>query len=393
MSEQTPALLKKAQNGDARFFIQFGGQGNSFLSEARVLYKNYPSLKKYFEVAIQAVNDFMQRDDVKEVEHIIYTNGFDIGDWLTADEPPPAEYLVPSPVSFPGNQITQLATWHFFTQSGYPISEILKYTVGTTGHSQGLQAAVAISLGKEENDFYEMLYDFVYWFAVAGFYTQKIYGVRPVSEPTKNLAYTFDNEMPTPMAVVMGLSENALQELIHAFNKTIPESMGIDLSLVNTDQVLVITGHIDDVVHFRKAYHSLFTENKYTWNYVPVSAPFHRREPFEVGIQNFFADKTSLDFKYKGSDLKLPVYSFHDGSNLQEAGPLSEIMASTMVMSHLNWRLALSRLTSDESITHVIDFGPGKISAMLTRGLFRSNNRFEIISAVGKAGMNKLLAV
>jgi malonyl CoA-acyl carrier protein transacylase len=154
----------------------------------------------------------------------------------------------------------------------------------------------------------------------------------------------------------------------------------------------VITGHAADLARFRLRFLSLFEERKYSWNFVNVSIPFHRPDTMGPAIHGFFADEACRNFPYRGSDLKFPVYSFYDGRDLREMDRLGEFLADVMMSMPLYWNRSLRGLLDDPAITHVLDFGPGKVTTILTRTILEECGRsVELLSAVGRAGLRKIL--
>ncbi|GIX40860.1 MAG: ACP S-malonyltransferase [Leptospiraceae bacterium] len=392
-----PYFLCKARNENKRFFIQFGGQGNSFLKEMQILYER-EDLKEFFDVVFQAIDYCIHRDDIKLEKNIFYPEGFPLKDWLEKRKQPKEEYLSICTITFPGNQITQLGNLYAFIKNGYDPDEFLSYVHSVTGHSGGLQAAVIFALGKKNKDLLDIIYNFIIWYTIAGYYVQKSYGFREIPEEILEWSLKSDKEKPYPMAVVSNIGFSELEDYIEEFhNKYIEiKEFPIKISLINGNDIFVITGHAKDIALFRKEYYDIFIKNNYKWNYIPVSAPFHRWDTMKEKIYDFYNDEACKNLTITGKDLKVPVISFTDDAiNLQNIENISEYLADAMMNQVLYWEKAIYPLFQEDSkIDYVLDFGPGKITTILTKLALKGTPKeklIEIHSCVGRAGLNYVI--
>lgn len=391
-----PFLLCEAKNKNKKFFIQFGGQGNSFLKEMQILYER-DDLKEFFDVALSAIRYCLEREDLKEEREMYFPDLFPLKDWLEKTKIPEDDYLAICPITFPGNQITQLGNLYAFLKNGYDPEEFLPHVLAVTGHSGGLQAAVLFSLGRKGKDFLDIAYDFIIWYTIAGYHAQKAYGFPEVPEDLVMWSLKVDKDKPYPMAVVGNISHQELGELIERFHGKYPEVLEfpVKISLINGDTVFVITGHAKDLVLFRREYLSYFQEKKVQWSYVPVSIPFHRPDTMKEKILDFYSDEACRRIKITGKDLRVPVISFtEDGKNLQEVDNIAVYLADSMMNQVLYWDRAISPLLKgNDPVDYVVDFGPGKITTILTKNYLEKtgNTRTKIYSCVGRAGLNQVL--
>lgn len=140
------ALLREAADENAYIYAVFGGQGNieEYFDELREIYVTYPSLvRDFIHVAAQHLQ-FLARD-ARAFKS--YPKGLDIMRWLdNKDAQPDIDYLVSAPVSFPLIGLTQLA--HYVVTCrvlGTHPGHVRDRIAGTTGHSQGVVTAAAIS--------------------------------------------------------------------------------------------------------------------------------------------------------------------------------------------------------------------------------------------------------
>ncbi|MFN3604956.1 MAG: hypothetical protein ACK4UJ_09630 [Leptonema sp. (in: bacteria)] len=390
-----PYFLSEGRR-NKKFFIQFGGQGNSFLKELQILYEQ-KDLKEFFDVAFDAIQFCLSREDIKSELDIYYPKGFPLKAWLEKKETPAENYLSNCTITFPGNQITQLGTLYLFTKYGYEPDEFLNYVHSTTGHSGGLQASVIFALGKKGKDLLNIIYKFIIWYTIAAYHAQKAYGFPQVDKELLEWSLTYDRHHPYPMVVVAGMEFEEISTLIEKFHNCYPEvnEFPLKISLINGKNIFVVTGHAKDLVSFRREFYSLFLEKKIQWNYVPVSIPFHRSDTMKEKIIDFFNDEACKSLGITGKDLKIPVISFTDGSNLQYKENIPVYLADIMMNQVLYWEKSISPLLSSQShIDYVLDFGPGKITTILTKTALQYYgllDRVSVISFVGRSGISQML--
>lgn len=390
-----PFFLSEGRRGK-RFFVQFGGQGNSFLKEMQILYER-EELKEFFEVAFDAINYCLNRNDIKSESKTFYPEGFPLKDWLEKKKLPTESYLSLCTITFPGNQITQLGNFYLFIKNGYDPDEFLNYVHSTTGHSGGLQASVIFALGKKGKELLEIIYKFIIWYTVAGYHSQKAYGFHKIPDDLLNWSLLHDKHHPYPMAVVANIEFDQLSSLIENFHGRYPEviEFPIKISLINGKNIFVITGHSKDLILFRKEFYSYFIQNKIQWNYIPVSIPFHRFDTMKEKIFDFYEDPACKNLSITGKDLKIPVISFTNGENLQNIENIPVYLADVMMNQVLYWEKSISPLLNEENqIDYVLDFGPGKITTILTKNAIqnlKNKEKVSIISFVGRSGISHIL--
>lgn len=388
--QDTPHLLRQAQQNKAHFFLQFGGQGNSYFMEMKRLYKSHPELSDFFGYCFEALKEGMAYKDIRNSD--IFPHGFALNEWLEEKNQPPVEYLSHCSISLPGVEITQLAYYFLLVKAGYSSAELLKHTAGLTGHSQGVLSAVYVALGLEGDAVKEAIRKHVLFLLFGGFRCQEIYPIRVLPEEIRTESLKLDLQLPTPMAATSGISLKRLQEILDIYNKNLPEEFSVTVSLINTDELFVISGREEDIFQIRKETEREFEENKYRWSYLDISAPFHCHMMPDALIK-FREDLDRIGYNYRGSDLKVPVYSTHDGKNLQEMDKIGEHLFLLQSSLSLNWPLSIAELKRNKEVTHVIDFGPGKISSIFTQQILNESSPVEIISAANKRGLKQLLEI
>jgi hypothetical protein len=103
-----------------------------------------------------------------------------------------------------------------------------------------------------------------------------------------------------------------------------------------------------------------------------VSAPFHSKRLLSDAPAAILADlvqsgtgATSGEDEWKGWDLKFPVYSTLDGSDLTGKDVLMELL-SLQCHQPLHWAKAIKSALPANSVTHILDFGPDVSTAKMT---------------------------
>lgn len=402
-SPPLPALLRSAAEGESRLLVQFGGQGAGFLSEIQRLYHEREGMRDFFEVGIDAVGDAARRADVLESPY--YEHGFELRRWLRGEQLPPTAYLQHCNISFPLTILAQLAHVYALERMGLPLAQFIRELDDdasmVTGHSQGIFAAAAFGLGHSGDAFLQAVYDFTHWFAIAGFYVMNHYprSAPAVPEALDSACRESCGDAPTPMVSVMGLEQDRLEAWLALVNNQLRESYGaaavghgLQASLCNLENAWIVTGHSLYTAEFFLAKPPAGFEC--SRSFLPVSAPFHRADLLEFVYREMIDDSVLLDFPYRGSDLKIRSLSCLDGSDLRESNELSLHCARIMLMGSVHWPRVLREFADyDERPGTVLDFGPGRVSAALTRqSLNVGTQDWPVVSASSRAGLRSLMA-
>ena len=381
-------LLQSALRGEARFFLQYSGQGNSFLLELRRLHRLFPELSDYFETIYEAIDHGLTNPELRASDMLPL--GFDLRSWLRKENVPPSAYLNACTISLPATELTQLAYYTLLLKRGY--GELLKHCViGLTGHSQGVLSAVFASLALQGDEWYLGLKRHVQFLLFGGFRCQQTTPIPKLAPTLIAESEERDGEAPTPMASLTGTTRRDLQPLLDEFNRSIPEARALTISLYNTPDSMIVSGLREDVFAFRKEARGELERRKVRWNYLDISAPFHSHL-MPPGVVGFRRDLEWMGYDYRGDQLKLPVYSTHDGRNLQEMESLGEYLFLLQSSYSLDWPLTLQALLADRTVTHVIDCGPGRVSAALTADLLqRAHHPARMLAMAAKGDLAELV--
>jgi malonyl CoA-acyl carrier protein transacylase len=354
----------KDQVLSSKIFLQFGGQGSPYFNEMIQLYRNEKSLQRYFSIAIEAIKEELERSEVGSSPAL--PQGLAFWQWLEQEESIPSdEYLNKASVSLPLIGVTQLANYFLFLEKGLGQAELTHITAGATGHSQGLMSAVLAGLALDGEKLYSQAKIFIKYLFYTGLNSQECFGKLENSDQVlKKMAELGDKEI-SPMAAMIGPEVSELAELVKEFNIDHDTQNIIYLSLYNTRKSNVISGEPMNLLLFKEKFATQIQH--YKWKFIPIktSAPYHC-SLLGPSLAKMQMDIKRIQFSCHGSELQFPVYSIHDGRNLQMDQDLSLTIYREMIIETLHWSKAIGALKKNPNIRYVIDFGPGKVSSRLT---------------------------
>ncbi|EPG65140.1 ACP S-malonyltransferase [Leptospira wolffii] len=380
-------FLNEAKSQGNKLFLQFGGQGSPWLKELSKLYESEPSLKEFFETAFKTL-----AEEIPSLDKKIVSQGYDFESWLkNPDSAPDESYLSSASVSIVGIFLTQTANYVSLTNKGFATSELLANALGATGHSQGIVPAVLVSLGKEGAEFYKEFSKFLKFILYLGYRAQELYGVFNPSEEVLKGNEEIGDKQPAPMVAVIGYSAAELSERVQKTNADLGLSgtKAIYVSLFNTPDSNIVSGDPEALLAFRKKFKAEMDEKKVKFVYLRTTAPFHC--PIMDGTENTVPkDMERIGFQYKGSDLKIPVYSIFDGRNFQNEPDVSLPLFREVLIKALHWDKATANFVNTAKVVG-IDFGPSVVSQKLTQANLGSSEN-KIYSASSPKDIKVLLA-
>lgn len=354
-------IISQAKAGQGRLFVQFGGQGAPWYKELAKYYKE-PSMKKFFDVVLRAIEE--------ERPHVDGTvglpHGLDARAWLEDESKIPSEdYLACAAVSIPMIQVTQLAHFENTVNKGISRKDLVAATEATSGHSQGLIPASLVALDLDGDAYYAAAAKYVKYLLYLGVRAQEVY---PFFAPTADEIARSEkagNKAPAPMMAVVGDSHDTIQAMVDATNKELPADQKIYVSLYNSPSNRILSSYRASLVRFTEMHGAALAEKKVKAVYLRTSCPFHC--PLMEPIRPLFeADIKRIGFSYPGSALKVPVYSFYDGRNLQGDADIAIGMYLDMAINPLYWDKSMKPVADSSKITTIVDFGPGKTSQRLS---------------------------
>ena len=352
-------LLDAAKAGQAKFFLQFGGQGAPYLKEMQKLYAE-ASMKPFFDVAVSAIEAA-----AKMVEGTAaHPEKVDFRKWLTEpDHAPSDDAMSIAGVSLGLIAATQFAHYEYLHQQGFNRAEMLKHTVAASGHSQGLITASFTALSLEGKAHYDAIYKYIQYLFLMGVRAQEVFPAIHATADETAKSEALGAKGPAPMVAVLGDSHATIEGWVNAYNGSGPKK--IYVSLYNTPNNRIVSGARTDLIAFHEKHKADFEAKQIKFVYLRSTCPFHCELMVPI-LEKFKPDLAKIGFDFKGSDLKFPVYSFWDGANLQNEGELGMRMTDDLMVKTLYWEKSMLPVKNDKSITAILDFGPGKTSQRLS---------------------------
>jgi malonyl CoA-acyl carrier protein transacylase len=352
-------LLDSAAAGQAKFFLQFGGQGAPYLKEMQKLFAE-ASMKPYFDIAISAIESA-----AKLVEGTnAHPEKVDFRKWLTEpDSAPSDDFMSIAGISLGLIQATQFAHYEYLNQQGFSRQAMLASTVAASGHSQGLIAASFTALALEGKAYEEALYKYIQYLFLMGVRAQEVFPHINATADETAKSEGLGAKGPAPMVAVLGESHATIESWVKEFNGAAKK---VFVSLYNTPANRILSGARADLIAFHERYKAEFEAKQIKFVYLRSTCPFHCELMTPI-LAKFEPDLAKIGFDYKGADLKFPVYSFWDGANLQNEQGLGMRMTDDLMVKTLYWEKSMLPVKNNPAITHILDFGPGKTSQRLSQ--------------------------
>ena len=368
------ALFRAADDEEASIFTVFGGQGNieEYFDELREVYQTYPSFTKDL---IESSAELLKSLAASPKADKFYTKGLDIMSWLSnLEKQPDIDYLVSAPVSFPLIGVVQLAHYQVTCKAlGRTPGEINERVSGTTGHSQGIITAAAVSTATSWESFAKIAKEAITMLFWIGMRSQQAYPRTSLAPSLLQDSVEAGEGTPTPMLSVRDLSRKQVQDHIDATNEHLPKDRHVAISLVNSSRNFVVTGAPISLhglnLRLRKVKAPTgldqtripFTERKQRFvnRFLPITAPFHSHLLTEA-YKQIQDDLSSITIP--ASKLSVPVFDTNTGEDLraQQDKNIVPDLIRMITQDTVNWEQA----TVFDGATHILDFGPGGISGL-----------------------------
>lgn len=372
---QKATLFNSKKNKDTKLVAIFGGQGNTddFFEELRELYDLYGNLiSDIIESVADLLNDLVKTTPGADK---VYTQGFDLIDWLQKPEKTPdQDYLLSIPVSCPLIGVIQLVHYALTARLlGFTPGELRDSFKGATGHSQGLVTAIAISEADSWASFSETMNKSISLLFLIGVYCYLTYP--KTSLPPYIVEDSIENGegVPSPMLTISNLTKDQIQSFIDETNSHLPTEKHVVISLVNGARNLVVSGPpqslygLNLALRMAKAPAGLNQARvpasdrklKFTNRFLPISSPFHSHllVPARAAIVEAL---TKRNIHFKQSNIKIPVFDTFDGKDLRDfQGSVEERIVDCIIDLPVNWEIA-----TNFAATHILDFGPGGASGL-----------------------------
>ena len=376
------ALLRAAQDDEAKIFTIYGGQGNieEYFEELREVYVNYPT---FVDSLITETAQLLQALSRDSKINKLYSKGLDVMRWLhNKESQPDTDYLISAPVSLPLIGLVQFAHYAVACKAlGLTPGEVCERLSGTTGHSQGIVTSALIATADSWESFDKAAKQAITILFWIGCRSQQAYPRTSLAPSTLQDSAESGEGSPTPMLSIRDLSRKAVQEHIDATNEHLPEDRHIAISLVNSARNFVVTGPPLSLYGLNlrlrkvKAPTGLdqtripFTQRKIRFvnRFLPITAPFH--SPYLLEARDHLIEDLK-DIRIPTTNLAIPVYNTNTGEDIRAQGGsnIVPLLIQLITSDPVQWEKA----TVFEDATHVLDFGPGGISGL---GVLTSRNK------------------
>ena len=394
-----PNLIRATKRGDVQLYAMFGGQGNTddYISELREAYDTYGHLVvDVLSWGSGLLKDLSQDPRVGKT----YSRGLDLMAWLrNIDEQPEADYLITAPVSFPLIGLLQLAQYSLSCRLlGTDPRGLRDNFIGSSGHSQGIVVALAISCADSWDSFYEAgkaALTILFW---TGLRTQQTYSPTSILPALVQESVQNHEGIPGPMLSVRGLPGKTLMDHVNATNNYVPKEKNISICLINGRHNLVVGGPPASLCALNSRLRKLkprkgvdqtrtpFTQRRpnFTNVFLPITVPFH--SPYLLSAYDqIIQDLHHLSIS--NTDLAIPVFATDDGRDLKEAKDTNIIAALVRMItcSPVEWEQATA--WPGKKATHILDFGPGgNVGAGLITHQNKEGSGLRVISATSMDG-------
>jgi malonyl CoA-acyl carrier protein transacylase len=365
------------------YFIQFGGQGGSWYPELARFYKDarsndYADVKSRAEMLalIDRGIDCLQEEIDRNKDSVAFRPYYpQIRSWLESESNIPSEeYLERAPVSMPLIQLAQLANLLNLSihNPEYTSENLMHNAAGVTGHSQGLITAVLFSLGLTGEDYLKAVCDFTKFQFYLGLRSQEEFPWPESNEPERRRSEDLSiGSNPAPMAAILGCNKSSVEKMVSDFNGSRLENKDlVYIGLSNTSQNQILSGSRTGLMDFYEKNQTFFKQPQNNFVFLKATCPFH--SPYLKNVtETFLKDLSSINFSIDSTVIKIPVYAFSDGENLQEISDISRKLADDMMCNVLYWDRPylpiLANTDIKENALTIFDFGPGRVSQRLTQ--------------------------
>lgn len=386
------ALLDAANGAKADICAVFGGQGPSnraILQELRDLNAIYRPFTK--DLVNMAADSMRKLSQLPETSIFYECQGLDLETWLQdPGAAPNAAYVASAPVSFPIIGLLSLCHYCIACRTmGMRPGELRRLLRGVTGHSQGVVVAAVIARSDSWDEFYyfaQLAIELLFWIGFESHHETP--GSNMPAVAISDCVEAGEGQ-PTPMLTIRGLDRCAVSRLIDDANIHLPALEQVHLALVNSRDNMVVAGPTRSLrglcLHLRKirADEQLdqsrvpFSERKpvIKSQFLPISGAFHSPVLKDV-CSRILPHFTSRSIS--GGDLSIPLYHTGTGEDLSERGTrdILPVLIQMVTTEPVDW----PRAFSFPKVSHIIDFGPGRIGYLIQEMIEGSGVRVIVAS-------------
>ncbi|TAQ91120.1 hypothetical protein B7494_g550 [Chlorociboria aeruginascens] len=370
-------LWKQAKIGTAKVFAVCAGQGQTngdCIADLTSLYNTYrPLLDNLVRSTSHLLHTLSQSGDTKDY---FGARGLNIIDLLSGNNSlPERDFIASAPFSLPVIGLISLANYcvmcKVLNKSPGQARTLLQ---GTTGHSQGIVIAAVIAGADSWDSFYDLAklaMEILFWI---GYESHRSAPRNLLSGPEIQDCIDNSEGYPSPMLSVRGLSVKVIEKVIATANTEFPANANICISLVNSPDNIVISGSPKSlrgiVLQLRsmssapaldqsRISHSKRKPEIHI-QFLPITAPFHT--PYLMDASQRIISRLKSR-SLMASRLAIPVFHTKTGLDIRQNGDQDVIpdLVRMITCDRVEWRSALEC----PGATHIIDFGPGRLSSLI----------------------------
>src|SRR3989338_5125339 len=383
-NQARPGLLTNVEETGRTLFFTFSGQGSAYLDELRTLYNTYPSVRPFIERMLFAIREDSLSPEA-QASGLYLQHGLDALEWLrNPGSVPPPEYLNSVPISMPLIYLTQVANYLVLLENGWTVQDILDHTRGMTGYSQGVSTAALIAMGLEGEAFFDRALDFGRFMFWQGLRQQETFVQSDVDPVARAASIEAKEGIPSPMASIIGIPREEVEAFVARANQNLPAESRIEVSLESTYARTIVSGDANSLIYLRGLVREREEADakkqkqgalegqpfRVTWEYLPTSGQFHHSETQRPAIDRLMADMGRLGISFDAGELRIPVFSTLDGSNLQDSVDLLADLIHLQFTDHMMFRAAMGPAQT-EDVAYVVDLGSGDLTARSARSVVR----------------------
>ena len=373
------ALLKSGQIGKAQLYAVCGGQSAvnlTCLKELRELNSIYKVLlEDLIDVAAHTLDRLVH---LPSTIRFYERYGFDIKSWLKSPQNIPSQnYIASAPLSFPIIGLLSLSHYCIACKTlGKSPGELRNLFQGVAGHSQGIIAAATIARSSSWASFYsstKMMVEILFWI---GFECHHATPASSLSAANIKDCIEAEEGHPSSMLSISGIDQPFLEGILQETNHQLAAKHVIYLALINSRTEFVIAGPPRSLRGFNLKLRTI----KATGDSNQSRIPYHQRKP---AIQHQFLPVTAAFHtpylseavgrilvalkpqEFLGSDLGTGLYHTNNGEDLRQRGShdITETLVKMVTSELVDW----PKVTRSLEGSHILDFGPGRIGALLYR--------------------------
>lgn len=366
------ALFEAAEKDHVKLMAIFGGQGASNPRCFRDLQDLYNTYAPLLDVLISTVDNVLYELCVlPETRDFFRGRQICLLSWLkTPHTVPDEQFLATAAVSFVIHGVVALAHWCVTCNVlGKHPGTLRSLLAGTSGHSQGIIIAAAVSASDSWKSFYEnsvLCMKLLFW---TGYESHRAAPRLALTSAAVHDAESRGEGQPSHMLHISGLPKKHIISLLGKCNQDIHLEKKVYLALSNSRSSFTIAGPASSLVRFNQLAHEIGVGRKVDQSripfdkrkpevetqFLPISSPFHT--PYLETTAQIIKSRLS-DQALESKQLAIPVYDTRDGSNMAAAAAGENILPSlidAVTIHHVDWPSVLN----SSRYTHALVFGKG----------------------------------